>query len=57
MSRQENQLKNTEQPLIEDLSVDQDQAAEVKGGPIYIKVDGVNGDLADNSAIHKVIET
>lgn len=56
MSRQENQLKDTEQPLIEDLSVNQDQAAEVKGGPIYMNVHGVDGDLADNSAIHKVIE-
>ena len=33
------------EPVIEDLTVNQDQEAEVKGGPIYMKYDGVDGDV------------
>ena len=45
MKKQDKQEINNPQPVIEDLTVNQDQAAEVKGGPIYIKVEGVDGDV------------
>ena len=35
MNQQDNTEPNNQQPVIEDLAVNQDQAAEVKGGPTY----------------------
>lgn len=35
MSEKENQLINNQESVIEDLTVNHDQAAEVKGGTIY----------------------
>jgi hypothetical protein len=34
MSKQEKQEPNNQQSVIEDLTVNEDQAAEVKGGPV-----------------------
>ena len=34
MTNQDNQKPNNQQPVIEDLTVTEDQAAEVKGGPV-----------------------
>ena len=34
MKKQDKQEKNNPQPVIEDLTVNEDQAAEVKGGPV-----------------------
>ena len=44
MKKQDKQEPNNQQCQIEDLTVNEDQAAEVKGGPIYLKVEGVYGD-------------
>ena len=57
MSTQDNQEPNSQQPQIEDLTVNEDEATEVKGGPIYLRLEGVTGDVTSNDVIHKVIET
>ena len=43
MKQQEQQENNESQ--LEDLAVAKAKSAEVKGGPIYMKVDGVDGDV------------
>lgn len=45
MNKQDNHEANNQQSIIEDLTVNQDQATAVKGGPIYIRVDGIAGDV------------
>lgn len=37
MTEQNNQEQNNQQPLIEDLTVNEAEATEVKGGPIEIR--------------------
>ena len=36
MNKQDKQEPNNQQPVIEDLTVNEDQAAEVKGGPVFV---------------------
>ncbi|MGE0126828.1 MAG: hypothetical protein AB7U82_01895 [Blastocatellales bacterium] len=37
--------ENNQQNIIEDLDVNEIEAEEVKGGPIYMKIEGVDGDV------------
>ncbi len=37
MKKQDKQEINDQQPVIEDLTVNEDQAAEVKGGPLQLQ--------------------
>ena len=50
MNKQDKQEPNNQQSLIEDLAVNEEQAVEVKGGPIYMKIDGVDGDVTATGA-------
>jgi hypothetical protein len=50
MNEQNNQELNNKQPLIEDLTINEDQAAEVKGGPIYMRFDGIEGSVQQSQA-------
>lgn len=45
MNEQNNQEANNQQPVIEDLTVNENQAGEVKGGPIFMKVEGIDGSV------------
>ena len=45
MNKQNKCETNNQQMKIEDLAVNQEQAAEVKGGPIYMNFDGIDGDV------------
>ena len=47
MKKQDKQEINNLQPLIEDLTVNEAEAAEVKGGPYYLKLESVTGDVTD----------
>jgi hypothetical protein len=52
-----NEKENKQQPnkpseAIEDLTVNEAEAEEVKGGPIYLQVDGVDGDVTDQRPKH-----
>ena len=47
MREKDKQEINNPQPMIEDLTVNEDQTAEVKGGPIYLRLEGVYGDVTD----------
>lgn len=47
MKQQDKQALNSRESGIDDLPVNEDQAADVKGGPIYLKVDGVDGDVSN----------
>ena len=47
MSQQDKQEINNHEPLIEDLTVNQEQEEEVKGGAIvdyFLKVEGIDGE-------------
>ena len=53
MSQQEKQEINNHDPLIEDLTVNQEKEEEVKGGAIvdyYLKLDGIDGESTDARA-------
>ena len=39
MNKQDNQKTDNQQPLTEDLDVNEDQAAEVKGGPVSHQIE------------------
>ena len=39
MNKQDNQETNNLQPLIEDLDVNEDEAVEVKGGPVSHQIE------------------
>ena len=41
--------ENNQQNIIEDLTVNEAEAEEVKGGPIYVKIDGVDGSVTHSS--------
>lgn len=45
MNQQVEQEPNQEQSLLEDLTVNEAQAAEVKGGPIYMQYEGIKGSV------------
>lgn len=45
MNQQDNQELNKQESLTEDLIVNEAEAEEVKGGPIYMTIDGVDGDV------------
>jgi len=45
MNQQNNREANNTQILIEDLTINENQTAEVKGGPIYMQIDGISGDV------------
>jgi hypothetical protein len=45
MNKQDNLKPENQQSVVEDLTITQDQEAEVKGGPIYMKVEGIDGDV------------
>ena len=45
MNQPTNSEGNKAQGLIEDLPVAQGRAAEVKGGPIYMNYEGIEGDV------------
>jgi hypothetical protein len=45
MKPQEKSEASNQQSLIDDLPVKEDQATEVKGGPIFMKYDGIDGDV------------
>lgn len=46
--KQEEQENNEQQSQLEDLAVE--KSADVKGGPIYLKVDGVDGDVTSEGS-------
>lgn len=48
MKKQDNRKANDQQSVIEDLTVNEAEAAEVKGGPIYLKVEGITGDVTSS---------
>ena len=56
MKPQNKHEANNQQAQIDDLPVAQDEAAEVKGGPIYMQIEGVKGDVTA-SGHEKLIET
>jgi hypothetical protein len=41
----QNKEVNNQQVAIEDLTVNQEQEAEVKGGPIFMEVEGIRGSV------------
>jgi hypothetical protein len=44
--KQQNNLKpENHESVIEDLTIDKAQSTAVKGGPIYLHVDGIAGDV------------
>jgi hypothetical protein len=45
MNQKDNCEANNTQILIEDLTINENQTVEVKGGPIYMRIDGVDGDV------------
>lgn len=45
MSKTENRTASHQSVVIEDLTINQGQAEEVKGGPIYMKIEGISGDV------------
>lgn len=45
MKNHKESSNTAKESVIEDLTVNQDQEAEVKGGPIYLKYDGIEGDV------------
>ena len=45
MKPQDKHEANNQQAQIDDLPVAQDVAAEVKGGPIFMRYDGIDGDV------------
>jgi len=55
MNKQDNQDINNQQSVIEDLPVNEDQATEVKGGPIFQNYRGIAGDVT-SSGYEKQIE-
>lgn len=50
MNKQDNREANNQQSEIEDLTVNQDQAAEVKGGPIFSQYECIEGDVTKSSS-------
>jgi hypothetical protein len=45
MNQKDNCEANNTQILIEDLTINENETAEVKGGPIYMQIDGVDGSV------------
>jgi hypothetical protein len=45
MNKQNNLKPENQQPVIEDLTIEEAQSTAVKGGPIYIHVEGISGDV------------
>ena len=41
--------ENNQQNIIEDLTVNEAEAEEVKGGPIYMKIEGIEGSVTNSS--------
>lgn len=48
MSKQDNREADNQQSQIEDLPVDENQATEVKGGPIFPVYRGIDGEATDD---------
>jgi hypothetical protein len=55
MNKQDNRETKTAQTLIEDLTVNKDVATDVKGGPIFMRIDGIDGDVTSRGH-EKLIE-
>ena len=49
MNKQDNLKPENHQPLIEDLTINEVQSTAIKGGPIYLKVDGIDGYVTNRS--------
>jgi hypothetical protein len=45
MNQQDNRETNNTQILTEDLTINETLSTKIKGGPIYMQVDGVDGDV------------
>jgi hypothetical protein len=45
MNKQDNLKPENQQSVIEDLTVDETQSTAVKGGPIYMEIEGIKGDV------------
>jgi hypothetical protein len=45
MNKQASRENNNEPSILEDLTITQSQAAEVKGGPIFMQYHGIDGDV------------
>ena len=45
MKNDKDSLNIAKESVIEDLTVNQDQEAEVKGGPIYMEYEGIRGSV------------
>jgi hypothetical protein len=43
MNKQDNLKPENQQSVIEDLTIDEAQSGAVKGGPIYMEVEGIKG--------------
>ena len=48
MNEQDSQDIDNQQSVIEDLTVNQDHATEVKGGPIFQTYRGIEGDITSH---------
>jgi hypothetical protein len=45
MNKQDNLKPENHESVIEDLTIEETQSTAVKGGPIYMHVEGISGDV------------